>query len=47
MMALEIDSINSNFSYELEYKSNFDTTYEYNLNLIFEDSYTNSPLLIL
>ena len=47
MMTLEIDTINSNFSYELEYKSNLDTTYEYNLNLIFENSFTNSPLLIL
>ena len=35
MMTVEVDSIASNFSYELELKSNLDSIYEYNLNLNF------------
>ena len=47
MIELEIDSLMSNFTYELMKKSNSQFSYEYNINLNFENSFSSSPELIL
>ena len=47
MILLDINPITSNFSYEIESKSNFGSTYEFTLKLLFKESFTNSPTLSL
>ena len=46
-MNLHINSLDSNFSYELVKKSNSKSYYEYNINLNFDNSFSNSPTLII